>query len=323
MKPHYTLSIEGNQVSLHNRLLQLQVIDKDGLEADELTLDLDDTDGKIEIPPKGRLIDVTFGFDGKSDYVGKFIVDETGHQGPPDKVTIRASSANFRETLLQEREEGYDNTTVGEILNQVASRNQLEPAIHPDLSGKKVEHHDQTNESDANLITRLAHEYDAVGTIKDGKLVFVPRAKGVTARGSQIPTIFIERKDCDTHSFVDADRDEKVTGVIAYWQDKDNGTRETVIAGEEKNARSLKQTYSTEEEATAAAEGEMKRTKVRARKLSIDLAFGRPDIIAGAPIKTSGFKPEIDIVNWFAHEVSHTLDDNGYITRIQCEEMAK
>ncbi|WP_249962208.1 contractile injection system protein, VgrG/Pvc8 family [Histophilus somni] len=323
MKPTYTLHIEGNRLDLQNRLIQLQIIDKDGMESDELSIELDDSDGQIQIPPKGKKIEIAFGFNQQTQYLGKFIVDETGHQGPPDKVIIKASSADFRQSLLKEREESYDNTTLEDILNQLATRNQLEPAIHPSFKDKVIEHQDQTNESDANLLTRLAHEYDAIGSIKDGKLLFLPRAKGESASGKALPTLHIHRNQGDQHSFTDADRDEKVSGVIAYYQDKATGTREMVVAGEEENARSLKQTYSSEEEAQEAAEAEMKRTKVRARKLTLNLAQGRPDILAGMPLKVEGFKAEIADVNWFAHEVTHSLNDSGYLTHIQCEEMHK
>lgn len=323
MKPTYTLHIEGNRIELHHRLIQLQIIDKDGMESDELSIELDDTDGQLQIPPKGKKIEIAFGFDGQPQYLGKFIIDETGHQGPPDKVIIKGSSADFRQSLLKEREESYDDTTLGDILNQLAERNQLEPAIHPSFQHQPIAHQDQTNESDANLLTRLAHEYDAIGSIKDGKLLFLPRASGQTASGKTLSAIVIHRNQGDQHSFTDADRDEKVTGVIAYYQDKASGTREMVVAGEEENARSLKQTYSTEEEATSAAEAEMSRTKVRARKLTLNLAQGRPDILAGMPLKVEGFKTEIADVNWFAHEVTHTLNDSGYLTHIQCEEMRK
>ncbi|MDI8752169.1 acetyl-CoA sensor PanZ family protein, partial [Salmonella enterica subsp. enterica serovar Montevideo] len=42
-----------------------------------------------------------------------FTVDEIEHSGAPDRLTIRARSADFRETLNTRREKSWHQTTVG------------------------------------------------------------------------------------------------------------------------------------------------------------------------------------------------------------------
>ncbi|WP_078055605.1 contractile injection system protein, VgrG/Pvc8 family [Rappaport israeli] len=319
----YQLTINGNPIELRNRLLNMQVVDKDGMEADQLTLDIDDADGSVEIPSKGVVVGVTFGYNWHSRYIGTFVVDEVSHHGPPDVLTIRASSADFRRSLLEEREISYHATTLGAIIGSVAARNTLESAINGDLASITIEHLDQTNESDANLISRLAVEHDAVGTVKDGRLVFIPRASGKTANGQALPVVTIERSAGDTHEYSDADRDERVTGVIAYYQDKKKGRRKKVTVGSDGYCRHLKQTYNSEKEAREAAAGKFKRIQTRSRKLTINLAIGRPELIAELPIITRGYKPQIDQIHWFAAEITHTLNEKGLTTSIRCEEMQK
>lgn len=322
MRPFYTLTIDGNAIELHNRSINMQVIDKNGMEADELSLDIDDHDGAVAMPTKGQLIEISFGYDNSAMYVGSFVVDEMSHKGPPDVITIRASSADFRQSLLQEREESYHDTTVGGILATIAGRQGLETASDSGLAGIAVEHLDQTNECDANLITRLAQEYDALGTIKDGKLIFVPRATGNTASGRALSSITIERSEGDTHDYNDADRDDQVTGVAGYYQDKDEGKRKKAIVGGGANTHHLKRTYNTEAEATNAAAGKMKKIKTAARKLTLNLAMGRPEIYSEMPITVRGFKDVIDAVSWIATEVTHTLNNSGLSTAVNCEEKA-
>ena len=323
MTPVYTLILEGKPLELYGRLLSLTVADKSGMEVDELTIDIDDSDGQVELPSKGKKITAIFGYKGMEQNRGEYIVDEISHQGPPDVITIRARSADFRQTLLEERETSYHATTLGGIIGTIAKRHGLIPAVAPDLAGIAIPHIDQTNESDAHLVTRLAQEHDAVGTVKDGRLIFTVRASGKNSGGNELPTAIIERRDGDSHSYNDADRDDRVTGVIAYWHDKKGAKRKKAEVGKDGYRRHLKHTYNSEAEAKKAAEAEMKRIKTRARTLSLNLAFGRAELFAEQPLKVEGFKPQIDEIRWFIKEITHTLGEGGYTVQISCAEMAQ
>ena len=321
MTPVYTLILEGKPLELYGRLLALTVADKSGMEVDELTVEIDDSDGLVELPSKGKQLTAVFGFVGQEQNRGSYIVDEIGHHGPPDVITIRARSADFRKTLLEEREKSYHKTTVGAVIAEIAARHGLTPAVSAELAGISIDHLDQTNESDAHLVTRLAQEHDAVGTVKDGRLLFTVRAAGKTSSGQALPTVTIHRSEGDSHDFTDADRDDRVTGVTAYWHDKKGAKRKKAEVGADGYRRHLKQTYNSEKEAKAAAEAEMKRIKTRSRTLTLNLAVGRAELFAEQPLIAQGFKAQIDAVRWFIKEITHTLDDNGYTCRIACEEM--
>ena len=78
-------------------------------------------------------------------------VDEIEHTGAPDRLTIRARSADFRETLNTRREKSWHKTTVGEVVKEIAARHKLKMALGKDPSDKPVEHIDQTNESDGSF----------------------------------------------------------------------------------------------------------------------------------------------------------------------------
>ena len=323
MTPTYQLILEGRPLELRGRLISLSLIDKNGMEVDELTVEIDDSDGMVELPSKGKKLTAVFGFAGREQNRGSYIVDEIGHHGPPDVITIRARSADFRKTLLEEREQSYHKTTIGAIIGTIAARHELTPAVSQELAGISIDHLDQTNESDAHLVTRLAQEHDAVGTVKDGRLLFTVRAAGKTSSGQDLPTVTIHRSEGDSHDFTDADRDDRVTGVVAYWHDKKGAKRKKAEIGADGYRRHLKQTYNSEKEAKAAAEAEMKRIKTRSRTLTLNLAVGRADLFAEQPLITQGFKPQIDAVRWFIKEITHTLGDNGYTCSLQCEELSR
>lgn len=228
--PAFSISIEGRDITtvLDNRLMSLTLTDNRGFEADQLDLELDDADGKIVLPRRGAVITLALGWKGQPLFPkGAFTVDEIEHTGAPDRLTIRARSADFRETLNTRREKSWHKTTVGEVVKEIAVRHKLKMALGKDLSDKPVEHIDQTNESDGSFLMRLARQYGAIASVKNGNLLFIRQGQGKSASGKPLPVITITRKDGDSHRFTLADRGA-YTGVIASWLH----TRETVIGAD-------------------------------------------------------------------------------------------
>ncbi len=318
-KPVYRITLDGEIIQLQGRLVTLSLVDKSGFESDELTIDISDHDGAVALPTKGAELTAEFGFENDTQNKGEYIVDDIEHHGPPDVVTIRAHAANFRETLLQGREQSYHQTTLGDVLSQIAARNQLEPAIADKYSGIAIKHLDQNNESDANLLTRLARDYGAIGTIKSNRLLFIERATGKSASGASLPTATIIRSESDSHNYREVDRSERVTGVKAYYHVHKEGKRKHVLVGTEGYCRNLKRTFATKAEAQRVAEAELKRLKSSAKTLGLNLALGRADLFAEQPLKVVGYKTVIDATSWYIKTITHTLDDNGYTCAIECE----
>lgn len=217
--PAFRIVIEGKDVTqtLDKRLLGMTLTDNRGFEADQLDLELDDADGLVIMPRRGAVISLALGWKGEPLYSkGKFTVDEIEHSGSPDRLTIRARSADFRETLNVRREKSWHKTTVGDVVKDIAARHNLKVAIGNDVAAMALDHLDQTNESDASFLMKLARQYGAIASVKDGNLLFIRQGQGKTASGKPLPVITITRKDGDSHRFSLADRGA-YTGVIAHW----------------------------------------------------------------------------------------------------------
>nr|WP_232108839.1 contractile injection system protein, VgrG/Pvc8 family [Pseudomonas mosselii] len=169
--------------------MSLQLTDNRGLEADQLDLTLSDHDGLLVIPPRGAVVRLWLGWSdtGLVDK-GSYIVDETEHSGAPDVLSIRARSADLRKGLKIKRERSWSATTLGEVLGDIAQGNGLTATISGALDGLAIPQLDQANESDANLLTRLGEDFDAVATMKAGCLVCMPAGGGKTASGLDLPT---------------------------------------------------------------------------------------------------------------------------------------
>lgn len=77
------------------------------------------------------------------------------------------------------------DTTLGAIVEVIASRNRLEASVAPSLAGIKIPHIDQSQESDAKFLTRLAERNGGEVSVKMGKLLFLKAGQGVTASGKK------------------------------------------------------------------------------------------------------------------------------------------
>lgn len=99
-QPLWRITLAGEDITqrIQPRLMQLTLTDNRGMEADQLDLTLDDSDGRLDIPTRGASIHLSLGWSdtGLIDK-GSYTVDEVEHSGTPDQLTIRARSADLRE----------------------------------------------------------------------------------------------------------------------------------------------------------------------------------------------------------------------------------
>ena len=343
--PAFSISIEGRDITtvLDNRLMSLTLTDNRGFEADQLDLELDDADGKIVLPRRGAVITLALGWKGQSLFPkGAFTVDEIEHTGAPDRLTIRARSADFRETLNTRREKSWHKTTIGEVVKEIAARHKLKMVLGKDLSDKLVEHIDQTNESDGSFLMRLARQYGAIASVKNGNLLFIRQGQGKSASDKPLPVITITRKDGDSHRFTLADRGA-YTGIIASWlhtrepakkesttvkrkrrtkkQKKEPEAKQgDYLVGTDENVLVLNRTYANRSNAERAAKMQWERLQRGVASFSLQLAEGRADLYTEMPVKVSGFKQPIDDAEWTITTLTHTVSpDNGFTTSLELE----
>lgn len=340
-RPLWRIRVDGVDITatLDSRLISLTLTDNRGMEADQLDLTLDDADGRLALPPRGAVLSLALGWegDGLTDK-GTFTVDEVEHSGAPDQVTIRARSADLRAGLSTQRTRSFHQVNVASIVNDIAAAHGLTAAIAATLASELIDHLDQTNESDANLLTRLSGMFDAIATIKAGRLVFMPAGAGVSASGKPLPVVRITRQDGDQHRFSIAERDT-YTAVKAVYNDVDLGQQGAVIWGREEDAsaqstvddavkpsadnmKTLRHTYSSQANARRAARTEWRRIQRGMAQFSLTLARGRPELFPDLRAAVSGWKPEIDGTEWCLARVTHNLSDSGYTTALEMEVKA-
>lgn len=334
--PAYRITIDGEDISarIRPRLISLNITDNRGFEADTVDLTLDDTDGKLALPRKGATMQAWLGWRGEPMVdKGTYTIDELEHSGAPDQLSIRGKAADLRGSLNKSREQSYHNQTLGDILAAIAARNGVALTVNPEWAAEMLPHTDQQNESDVAFISRLAKDYDAIATIKQGALLFIKAGLGKSASGKALPGVIITRNSGDSHRFSVADRDT-YSGVVAYWQDNKSGKKQTVevngavkegaekneaLSGSGDNVKTLRHVYASKRNAERAARAEWDKLQRGVAKFSITLAKGRPELFPELPVTVSGFKPQIDQSPWILTQVTHNLSDSGYTNGLELE----
>lgn len=336
-RPAFRLTLSGNDITANiaPRLMSLTVTDNRGFEADTLTLTLDDADGQIQLPVRGHTLRLAIGWQGQVlTEMGSFIVDQVTHKGPPDQVSITARGVDFRGNMNSTHERSWHDTTLGDIVKDIAGQNDLGVFVPAELSSIKIAHIDQSKESDISFLTRLAMRNGAEVAVKSGTIILVIPGQCMRGMKNVLP-VTITRNQGDSHTFSIADRDAYGT-VIATWQDtsmpkeqvkqvkltrkadfRGGGTDYTVATKE--NELTLPKQYGSQEEAMREAESAWSEQQRNVASFSITLAQGRTDISPETPVSVFGFKTIIDATRWVISKVTHAINEKGFLTRLDLE----
>jgi phage protein D len=317
--PDFSISVGGADLSavFRDRLVSLRITDASGKESDTLELVLDDRDNVIATPGRGVSIVLAIGYRG-GDLVpqGTFVVDELEAEGPPDRLTIRAKSADMRASLKSAKTRAWRSTTVGGVVAKVAAEHGLKPAVSPALAAQEVTHQDQTNESDLHFLTRLGRDLDAVAAPKNGHLVFAAAGEGLAASGKRLAAVELRREDLTSWRATVADRAAHGT-VRARYHDVAAGKTKFATAGEGAPVKTLKPHHRGHGHAKSAAAAALKQAKRDGSTIEVTLP-GRAEIGAQTPLTLSGLREEL-AGRWIVERVEHAMDfeGGGFTTQIE------
>lgn len=318
VEPACLLEIGGQDVTARftPRLLSITVTDNSGEAADEVEIELDDRGYVLEEPRRGAALTVHLGWVGEPLHpAGRFVVDESWPEGPPDILKIKGKAADMRGGLKATRSRAWRETTVGEIVKTIAGEHELTPAVSAELAGVAITHRDQAGESDLNFLTRLGRDLGAVAAPKGGALVFAPAASAASPTGKRLSTVTLDRMDLTSWRGVGADRSAYGT-VKARYPNRATGRNAFAVAGSGDPSRTLRNTYPDQAAALAAAEAELARLGREEGGVELTLP-GRAEIAAQTPIVLTGLRPSLSR-RWIATTVVHRLDwaSGGFTTTV-------
>lgn len=305
MTSAYRVSIDGRDITAG--LFSLKITDRSGMIADTLTLRPDDPDGLIALPRRGVTLSATLGYDetGLVD-MGEFIVDEVAAAGPRHTLTLRARGADFRGALKQRRWRSWDETTLGAVVREVAAGAGLEAAVAAGLAAEALAHIDQTGESDAHFLTRLARRYGATLKLRGARLAFVPADAGETASGKSAGEITLRPDDVAEWRLIEGDRDGYAAARAAWW-DWTAAESKTVEAGAGDPVLVLPDLFASAAEAGAASRAALSAAARRTAEFTCRTVAGQPALRAGVNLSLDGFRPGL-ASEWIVTAAEHRLD---------------
>lgn len=317
--PAFAVSVGGVDITgiLSSRLLELRVTDNAGVDSDTVDIKLDDRGGLIALPETGKEIRVALGYreSGLAD-MGKFVVAEIGLGHPPQSLSIRGTGPDMKNGLKAPKTRPWDKKTFGEIVEQIGGEHGYQGRVHPSLADIKIEHLDQTEESDLHLLTRLGDRYDAIVKPSNRLLSVVPRGESETASGAEMPVIALTPEEVTKVSVTIADRG-KYKSVQAEYQDQAAGKREKCTAGDGEPKYVMRRQFPDRETCQKAADAKMKALLRGERTIQVTMP-GDVRVSPECQLWLQGFRAGID-GKWLIKTVTHTVNGNGYSCQVSGE----
>lgn len=326
-KPAFRVTVDGEDITtlLAARLVALSLSDAAGVQSDSVEITLADhlPLERLEIPPTGAEITVALGYVFRLRDMGLFIADSVDVSGPPDQMRIRGTAAIHGQTpegktaLTESKTRSWDaGTTIGDLVAKVAGEHGLQPAVSASIASVVLPHIDQIDESDINLVTRLARDLDGIAKPGGGKLVLARRGESLSAAGEAMPVILLTPGQVSRWSMSLKLR-PPAGKVVATWHDNDAARDVEETAGDKEPVRRLRQRYPTADAAKEAANAEHNRSQRAGTQVQVDLP-GDPDIVAEARLLLDGFRPGVN-GEWLVTRVRHEIGAGGYRCSVTAE----
>lgn len=228
MRPTFQIIAAGNDISsvIGERLVSLDITDSVDENSDGITITIEDTRGSLAIPASGTKLEISIGYDGENQRMGSFVVDEVSIAGPPDIMTIQASSTPFvsdragggAASFNSRKSRSFEGKTIGEIVSTIAGECGLTAAVDSTLGKIRVDHIAQVGESDSNLLVRLARRFGGVLKPADGRLVMSAEEGGKTISGAALE-LTLTPADVSSWSLSLGGKSQGVTAVKSRQHD--------------------------------------------------------------------------------------------------------
>jgi phage protein D len=325
-----TFRIEANDTDITATIAKyfssLTLTDTTGTTSDVLEITLADTDplNPIEIPPKGAELRLFLGYGSELADMGMYVRDEVELAGWPGEMVIRARAAIYDKTpagktdmQTQKTRSWPKGTKLGDMAAKVAKDHNMTAVVSPVLAKIVLPHISQSDESDINLLVRIAKKYDAVAKPAGGKIILAKRGESKSASGQDIPSVTITPDMGGRYRYVESARETAGT-VVAYWHAVKQAKRHEIKVGTGEPVKRLKMYYPTSEMALAAARAELDKRERGQETISLD-CVGNTDIQAEATIVMSGWRPGLN-GDWIATHVVHTVTSSGYTCSVELEK---
>ena len=321
MQPAFKITADKKDVTalIAQRLVSINITDETGLVSDTCEILLDNRDEKLEIPPRGAVLEVSLGYEDKSlTKMGSYIVDDVEFSSPPLQMRITGKASNTLDKNLSKKikapkSKSWHGYTLVGIITAIANNHGFKAAIDEYFKQIYISHLDQTDESDISFLNTLAQSYGAFAKLSLGRLLFFRRGISVSENGKELPTTKLAAAQISDWKLRVSDM-EKFGKVIAKWHNFATGKEEDVFAGTGDPAYTMRYKFVSADRALAAAKAKLAEFKRGAENLNFSTT-GNPKLSAENKITFTDIK-YLKNKNWIITSVNHSLSDQGFTTQV-------
>lgn len=318
--------VDGQDMSSRFRpmLSALSITDSVGLESDELRIDLalGGLGGRMPFPRSGASIEVWLGAGLSAVRMGSYIADAFEASGPPDLMSISAKAAVYDgaggTTGLQTAKSRSwpAGTTVAELVGRIAQEHGLRPAVGQSIRTMALDHLDQVDESDINLLTRVARDLGAFVKPANASIVFARLGESRSASGQPIAPVTLLPADLSRWR-VSRDARELPRSCVAIWRDLAAAVDREEVAGSGDPSLRLRHRFASQAAARQAADSALAKGRRGKLVASCELP-GRADLIAEGRVILPALHPDLGR-EWLVLRVDHQLDPRGWRTSFKAQ----
>ncbi len=314
--PKVLVDVDGVPVSglFFEHLVSLSITDREGIRSDSLELVFSDASPHFASPRRGAVVNVTILSGEGVGFVGAYIIDRVDYKCLPYTITVGGHSADLRSEMKTSKSRHWDDSSVKDIVTEIAGEYSLEPKISDVVSGHVYAWVGQQDESDLHFLERLAKRHGGLFTIKNGALLWLERGAGRTADGTSVPAaVIIPTSMVEGSCRVSENDVDRFGKVRAFCQNRRDAKRqEVIIIGdpEADGEHVIREPFGSEAEAQTAAEAFVREMMRGLVKTSCAIV-GRPALMAGQPFKYLGVRPGIDGREFITEKVKHSYTKSG------------
>lgn len=192
----YVVNVNGQDISsiLSPILISLSVSDKEGTSSDTCEIEIDDTDGRIQMPTIGAAISILLGWQGGNvTEVFRGKVDEVkskGDRGGGRKLSISGKGVDTNGKAKQRQSRHMDNMNLRSALQKAGQAAGItDIRVDPQLASIMRPYWHMDAESFLHFGQRIANEVGGTFKISDNRAVMARRGSGQSASGQTMPTV--------------------------------------------------------------------------------------------------------------------------------------
>lgn len=334
------VSLDGYDISgdFAPYLLDFTYTDNASGKTDEVQITLHNRDGRFSgewLPRKGMEIEASIicsDWEAPGEICelpcGTFKIDELDFTGPPDKIAIKAVSADLCGPLRDEKKtRAWENLNLEGVAGQIAKENGLE--LYYSGPEHRFERQDQRNEGDIAFLNRLCGERSMNCKVHKGMIVLFDADEAEKTDEALVIPKTGDLWSPSSYSFKISSAGTDYTDAEIAYADPKTGTAHKAKVKSKKATRSVdgrKKTLTVQKRAESAGDAatlgksELHAANVKEQSANVEI-MGCPNLAAGQMVLLDEFGEFSG--KYFIKTATHKVSGSGkYSTSLELETAA-